>query len=80
MHTTKHRDDSKHTCQAKGTTNFEDLIQAVYPDLLQVNHNNFDDRGILLIAPTKDSIDEINEFFPIHVARRSTAREEFRPT
>ena len=53
-------DGSKHTCQIKGTTNFEDLIQAVYPDLLQVNHNNFDDRGIL--APTNDSIDEINEF------------------
>ena len=60
MHTTKNPNGSKHTCQIKGTTNFEDLIQAVYSDLLQVNHNNLDDRGIL--APTNDSIDKINQF------------------
>ena len=47
-------------CQINGTTIFEDLVQALYPDLLQVNHNAFDDRGIL--APTNDSIDQINEY------------------
>ena len=40
--------------------NFEDLVKAVYPDILQVNHNTFDYRGIL--APTNDSIDQINEY------------------
>ncbi|CAN0089614.1 unnamed protein product [Laminaria digitata] len=34
-HTTKNPDGSEHTCQIHGTNDFEDLIQAVYPDLLQ---------------------------------------------
>ena len=59
-HTSKDSAGSEHVCQINGATNFEDLVQAVYPDLLQVNHNKFDDRGIL--APTDDSIDQINEY------------------
>ena len=59
-HTSKDSAGSEHVCQINGTTNFEDLVQAVYPDLLQVNHNTFDDRGTL--APTNDSIDQINEY------------------
>ena len=53
-------DGSQRVCQINGTTNFEDLVQAVYPDLLQVNHNTFDDRGIL--APINDSTDQINDY------------------
>ena len=47
-------------CQINGTTNFEDLVQAVNPDIFQVNHNTFDDRGILALA--NDSIDQINGY------------------
>ncbi|CAN0463024.1 unnamed protein product, partial [Scytosiphon promiscuus] len=54
----------KHTIQiddgSDTTTDFEDLIDKVYPDLLDVNHNNYNDRGIL--APTNDNIDDINDF------------------
>ena len=59
-HASKDSAGSELVCQINGNTNFEDLVQAVYPDLLQVNHNKFDDRGIL--APTDDSIDQINEY------------------
>ena len=59
-HTSKDSAGSKHVCQINGTTNFENLVQAVYTDLLQVNHDTFDDRGIL--APTNDCIDQINEY------------------
>ena len=57
-HTSKDSAGSEHVCQINGTTNFEDLVQALY--ILQVNHNTFDDRGML--APTNDSIDQINEY------------------
>ena len=60
-HTSEDPAGSEHVCQINGTTNFEDLVEAVYPDLSQVNHNTFDDRGIL--APTNDSIDQINKTF-----------------
>ena len=59
-HTSKDSAGSKHVCQINGTTNFEDLIQAVYPYILQGDHNTVGDRGIL--APTNDSIDQINEY------------------
>ena len=38
-HTFKDTDGSEHVCQINGTTSFEDLVQAVHPDILQVNHN-----------------------------------------
>ncbi|CAN0421113.1 unnamed protein product, partial [Ectocarpus sp. 13 AM-2016] len=37
-----------------------DLIEKVYPDLLDTDHNTFDDRAIL--ATTNESIDSINNF------------------
>ena len=58
-HTSKDSAGCEHVCQINETTNFEELVQAVYPDFLQVNHNTFDDRGIL--APTNDGIDQIND-------------------
>lgn len=59
-HTVTNDDGSETTCSIAGTTNFEDLVDAVYPDLLDVNHNTYNDRGIL--APTNDNIDHINDF------------------
>ena len=76
-HTSKDSAGSKHVCQINGTTNFEDLVQAVYPYLLQVDHNTFGDRGIL--ASANDSIDQINEYVLDMVAWRCAAREEFGP-
>ena len=59
-HNLINHDGASTTCSIQGTTNFEDLIAAVYPDLLEVDHNTYNDRGIL--APTNDNIDHINKF------------------
>ncbi|CAN0000108.1 unnamed protein product [Ectocarpus sp. 12 AP-2014] len=46
-------DGSETTCSTAGTTEFEDLVHKVYPDLLEANHNNiFNDRGIHLLMIT----------------------------
>ena len=74
-YTSKDSAGSEHVCQTNGTTNFEDLVQAVYPDILQVNHSKFDDRGIL--APTNDNIDQIIEYvlhmLPGHVQHEKSS-------
>ncbi|CAM9273071.1 unnamed protein product [Ectocarpus sp. 4 AP-2014] len=57
QHTVTNEDGSETTCSIAETTEFEDLIHKVYPDLLEANHNIFNDRGIL--APTNDIIDQI---------------------
>ena len=41
------------------TTKLEDFVQAGHPDPSQVNHSTIDDHGV--IAPTNDSIHQINE-------------------
>lgn len=46
------------TCTITGVTDFEHLIDFVYPDLLTADPALFADRGIL--APTNVSIDQIN--------------------
>lgn len=48
------------TCTIANTTDFKQLVQAVYPDLWTVNHNIYNDRGIL--APTNDNIDQTNDY------------------
>lgn len=58
-YTSKDADGSEHVHQINGTTNLEGLVQAVYPFVWQVNHNAFDDRGIL--TPTNDSMNHTNE-------------------
>ncbi|CAM9575014.1 unnamed protein product [Sphacelaria rigidula] len=56
-------DGSITTCSVAGTTEFEKRIDKVYPDLLEVSHNTYNDRGIF--APTNDSIDHINDYISI---------------
>ncbi|CAN0525387.1 unnamed protein product, partial [Laminaria digitata] len=60
QHTSTQEDGTVTTCTIDSTTNFEQLVQTIYPDLLTANHNTYNDRGIL--APTNDNIDEINDF------------------
>lgn len=48
------------TCTTTGDTDFEHLIDFVYPDLLTADRALFADRGILSIAPTNVSIDQID--------------------
>ena len=49
-------EDGLETCSIEGTTDFETLIHSsVYPDLLEVIHHTYNDRGIL--APINDNID-----------------------
>lgn len=59
-HTFTNDDGSETTCQIDGTTEFQDLIDKVYPDLLQSDHRTYNDRAIL--AATNDNVDSINEF------------------
>ncbi|CAM9929635.1 unnamed protein product [Laminaria digitata] len=47
----------------------ESLIDSVYPDLLEVNHNAYNDRGIL--APPNDNIDHINDSILNRITGRS---------
>ncbi|CAN0338899.1 unnamed protein product, partial [Scytosiphon promiscuus] len=68
-HTATTEDGSQVTCSIDGTTDFEILIDSVYPDLLDVGHNTHNDRGIL--APTNDNIDKINAFIISKIPRRS---------
>ncbi|CAN0504558.1 unnamed protein product [Laminaria digitata] len=60
QHTITQEDGTVTTCTIDSSTNFEQLVQTIYPDLLTANHNTYNDRGIL--APTNDNIDEINDF------------------
>ncbi|CAN0348287.1 unnamed protein product, partial [Scytosiphon promiscuus] len=46
------------TCTVQGVTDFQHLIDLVYPDLFTADSSSFADRGIL--APTNTSTDEIN--------------------
>lgn len=71
----EHVKGHRRLCRIDGSTNFEDLVQAVHPDLLKANHNTFDGRGIL--APTDASIPN-QRIRSSHAAWRSTAREKFR--
>lgn len=60
--TVKNHDGSETTCmyvQSPVQRKLEDLIERVYPDVLEANHNIYNDRGIL--APTHDNIDQIND-------------------
>lgn len=50
--------ESPTTCSLNGETDFERLIDFVYPDLLTAQPEDFADRGIL--SPTNVSTDEIN--------------------
>ena len=59
-HSVTNDDGSETTYSVDGTTKFEDLIQKVYPDLLDVDHSTYNDRAIL--AATNDNIDNINDF------------------
>ena len=47
------------TCSLSGTTEFQTLIDFVYPDILTAQPAEFADRGIL--SPTNASTDEIND-------------------
>ena len=59
-HTITNDDGSQTVCSVDGTTNFEDLIHKVYPELLDVDHSTYNDRAIL--AATNDNVDTINNF------------------
>ena len=49
-HTVTNDDDTQTTCSIVGITDFEELVNTIYPDLLSVDHSAYNDRGIL--APT----------------------------
>ena len=57
-HTVTNDDDTQTTCSIVGITGFEDLVNTIYPDLLSVDHNAYNDRGIL--APINENIENIN--------------------
>ena len=59
-HTVTNEDGTQQVCTIKGITDFEQLVQSIYPDLLSVDHRAYKDRGIL--APTNDNIDNINNY------------------
>ncbi|CAN0330770.1 unnamed protein product, partial [Scytosiphon promiscuus] len=50
---------STDTCTLRGVTQFQHLIDFVYPDIMTAAPTEFADRGIL--SPTNISTDEINE-------------------
>ena len=56
-HTVTNDDDTQTTCSIVGITDFEDLVNTIYPDLLSVDHSAYNDRGIL--APTNENIENI---------------------
>ena len=57
--TTATSDSHPSTSTVEGVTDFQHLIDFVYPDVLTANPTLFADRGVL--APTNISIDEIND-------------------
>ena len=57
-HTVTNDDDTQTTCSIVGITDFEDLVNTIYPDLLSVDHSAYNDRGIL--APTNENMENIN--------------------
>ena len=69
QHTFVNDDGVETTCSIDGTTNFEDLINKVYPDLLQADHRTHGDRAIL--AATNENVDSIND----HILSRMPGRE-----
>ena len=46
-HTVTNDDDTQTTCSIVGITDFEDLVNTIYPDLWSVSHSAYNDRGIL---------------------------------
>ena len=56
-HTVTNDDDTQTTCSIVGITDFEGLVNTIYPDLLSVDHSAYNDRGIL--APTNENIENI---------------------
>ena len=60
-HTVTNDDGTKQVCSIQGIiTDFEHLVDSIYPDLLSVDHRKYGDRGIL--APTNENIDHINNY------------------
>ena len=49
-HTVTYEDGTRTTCTIDGITEFEKLVDTVYPDWLSVDHSAYNDRGTL--APT----------------------------
>ena len=44
-HTVTNDDDTQTTCSIVGITDFEELVNTIYPDLLSVDHSAYNDRG-----------------------------------
>ena len=55
-HTLTNDDDTQTTCSIVGITDFEELVNNIYPNLF-VDHSAYNDRGIL--APTNENIENI---------------------